>query len=66
LALLGAIDGPVKRAIFGENNARLYKFTPEQRPALENDRFAQLKENYQQAGAGRGNRTYGYVFKPTA
>jgi predicted TIM-barrel fold metal-dependent hydrolase len=63
---LGPADGQVKRAILGENNARLYKFSPQQRSSLENDRFAQIKENYQEQGAGRSNRTYGYIRKPTA
>jgi hypothetical protein len=63
---LGPADGPVKRAILGENNARLYNFTPGQRSALENDRFAQLKEDYRKNGADRSNLTYGYIHKPKA
>ena len=63
---LGPADGPVKRAIFGENNARLYHFNPQQRSALENDRFAQLKDDYERNGAARSNLTYGYIYKPTA
>jgi uncharacterized protein len=63
---LGPADGQVKRAILGENNARLYKFSPQQRSALENDRFAQIKEDYRKDGEGRSNRTYGYILKPTA
>ena len=63
---LGPADGQVKKAIFGDNNARLYNFTPQQRSALENDRFAQIKENYQAAGDSRSNRTYGYVRKRIA
>ena len=61
---LGPADGPIKRAILGENNARLYKFTREQRSSLENDRFARIKDDYQKQGASRSNRTYGYIFKP--
>ena len=63
---LGSADGPVKRAILGENNARLYNFTPQQRSALDNDRFAQVKENYRKDGQGRSNRAYGYIRKRTA
>jgi predicted TIM-barrel fold metal-dependent hydrolase len=63
---LGPADGQVKRAIFGDNNARLYSFTPKQRSALENDRFAQIKETYQKDGADRSNRTYGYIRKRIA
>ena len=61
---LGPADGPVKRAIFGENNARLYHFNAQQRSALDNDRFAQLKEDYERNGAARSNLTYGYIYKP--
>jgi len=61
---LGPADGPVKRAIFGENNARLYHFDAQQRSALDNDRFAQLKEDYERNGAARSNLTYGYIYKP--
>ena len=61
---LGPADGPVKSAIFGENNARLYHFNPQQRSALEHDRFAQLKEDYETNGAARSNLTYGYIYKP--
>jgi hypothetical protein len=63
---LGPADGPTKRAILGENNARLYNFTPQQRSALEHDRFAQIKEDYKKEGERRSNRTYGYILKPTA
>jgi predicted TIM-barrel fold metal-dependent hydrolase len=60
---LGPADGPVKNAIFGGNNARLYNYKPEQRAALESDRIAQYKEIYAREGAGRTNLAYGYVLK---
>jgi predicted TIM-barrel fold metal-dependent hydrolase len=63
---LGPADGPVKQAIFGDNNARLYNLTPQQRSALENDRFAELKESYEKNGRGRSNLTYGYIRKSSA
>ena len=56
---LGPADGPVKNAIFGETNARLYKY--ERRAALVGDRFAALKQEYEQAGAERSNLRYGYI-----
>ena len=56
---LGPADGPVKSAIFGETNARLYKY--ERRAALVGDRFAALKQEYEQAGAERSNLRYGYI-----
>ena len=56
---LGPADGPVKSAIFGETNARLYKY--ERRAALAGDRFAALKQEYGRAGAERSNLRYGYI-----
>jgi uncharacterized protein len=58
---LGAADGPVKRAIFGENSARLYNFTAAQRAALVTDKVALAKINYDQYGDGRTNLRYGYM-----
>jgi predicted TIM-barrel fold metal-dependent hydrolase len=58
---LGAADGPVKTAIFGETNARLYKYPIVQKSELVRDRFAQLRAQYEQEGPDRSNRTYGYV-----
>ena len=46
---LGAADGPVKSAIFGETNARLYKY--EKRTALATDRLAVHEEGLR----GRGS-----------
>ncbi len=65
-APLGAADGPVKKAIFGENSARLYKFTAAQRAALEHDVVTVAKANYEQFGEGRTNLRYGYMQKPRA
>ncbi len=60
-APLGAADGPVKNAIFGENNARLYAFDAKQRAALAGDRIAQGKAAYEREGGGRSNLAYGFV-----
>ena len=62
---LGPADGPVKTAIFGENNARLYKYPIQRKAELAHDRFAQLQEQYEQSGVGRSNRTYGYIRRRT-
>jgi uncharacterized protein len=56
---LGPADGPVKTAIFGENNARLYRY--ERRQALATDRLAALKAEYEAGGGLRSNLRYGYV-----
>lgn len=58
---LGAPDGPVKNAIFAENSARLYRFTPAMRAGLDNDVVARAKRIYDEQGDGRTNLAYGYV-----
>jgi predicted TIM-barrel fold metal-dependent hydrolase len=63
-APLGPADGPVKRAIFGENSATLYKY--DRRAELSTDRIAVAKATYEREGPGRTNRRYGYVTRPTA
>ena len=60
-APLGAADGPVKTAIFGGNNARLYGIDTARRTALGADRFAALKADYVERGPAPSNRRYGYV-----
>jgi predicted TIM-barrel fold metal-dependent hydrolase len=63
LAPLGPADGPVKNAVFGGNNARLYDYKPQQVAALEGDGIARYKEIYAREGAGRTNLAYGYALK---
>jgi uncharacterized protein len=63
---LGPADGAIKTMILGENNARLYKYTPEWRASLVTDRFAVMKEAYERSGSGRSNLRYGYVAKTSA
>ncbi len=63
-APMGPADGPVKSAILGENNARLYHVTPQHRASLANDRFALAKQSYDREGGDRTNLAYGYVAKP--
>jgi len=62
-APMGPADGPIKTAILGGNNARLYKFTPQQRSALENDKVTYYKDIYERNGPDRSNLAYGYVLK---
>lgn len=62
-APLGAADGPVKNAIFGENNARIYNYKADQRAALAHDKIAYNKAIYERHGEGRTNLAYGYVNK---
>jgi len=63
LAPLGPADGPVKTAVFGGNNARLYNFKPEQRAALDGDGIATYKALYARHGAGPTNLAYGYALR---
>ncbi|MGH7265263.1 MAG: amidohydrolase family protein [Candidatus Rokuibacteriota bacterium] len=61
-APLGPADGPVKRAILGETNAKLYKY--DRRAAgIEGDRVAVAKAAYEASGPARSNLRYGYVVK---
>ena len=61
-APLGPDDGPVKRAIFGENSAKLYAY--DRRAELTTDRIAVARATYEREGPGRTNRRYGYVTPP--
>ena len=55
-APLGAADGPVKTAIFGGNNARLYDIQPKRAMLeLKGDRFALMKAEYEKAGPEPSN-----------
>jgi len=56
---LGPADGAVKRAIFGENSARLYKY--KERAALVEDRITVAKAAYERDGPWRTNLQYGFV-----
>ena len=59
---LGPADGPVKTAIFGGNNARLYGIEPKKTQLdLKKDRYAVLKAEYEKAGPEPSNLRYGYV-----
>jgi uncharacterized protein len=61
-APLGAADGPVKTAIFGGNNARLYNIQPKRAMLdISGDRFAMMKAEYEKAGPEPSNTRYGYV-----
>ena len=64
-AALGAADSPVKRAVFGGNNARLYGINPVKAELeISRDKFAALKADYEKNGPQRTNRRYGYVTRP--
>src|SRR6516164_3821002 len=64
-APLGPADGPVKTAIFGDNNARLYGIQPKRAMLeLKGDRFALMKAKYEKAGAEPSHRPPGVCVKP--
>src|SRR5580700_4357066 len=61
-APLGAADGPVKTAVFGGNNARLYNIQPKRAMLeLKGDHLAMMKAEYEKAGPEPSNTRYGYV-----
>jgi hypothetical protein len=61
-APLGAADGPVKTAIFGDNNARLYNIQPKRAMLdVKGDRLAMMKAAYEKNGPEPSNTRYGYV-----
>ena len=62
-APMGPADGPVKTAILGGNNARLYGFSPKQQAAVLTDKVAYYKEIYERNGGDRTNLAYGYIRK---
>jgi predicted TIM-barrel fold metal-dependent hydrolase len=63
---LGAANGPIKSAIFGSTNARLYDYDIGRRGDIgpKRDRFALMKEEYERRGPARSNLRYGYVNGP--
>jgi hypothetical protein len=64
-AALGPADGPVKSAIFGGNNGRLYGVNPTKAGMeLRRDRFAVMKAAYERNGPEPSNTRYGYVRGP--
>jgi len=64
---LGPSDGPVKRAIFGGNSARLYGMRVKTaQHSITKDKIAAIKEEYLAAGGARTNARYGYVARTTA
>ncbi len=64
-APLGAANGPVKSAIFGGNNARLYNIDPKRAAVeLKQDKLSELKAEYERNGPARSNLRFGYVAGP--
>ena len=60
---LGAADGAVKQAIFGDNGLRVFGYT--KRAELGHpDRFTRMKAEYVQEGPSPSNLRYGYVHSP--
>ncbi|MDX1376623.1 MAG: hypothetical protein R3357_13730, partial [Burkholderiales bacterium] len=64
---LGGEDSAVKRAIFGDNSARLYdlRYRAEYE-RLGSDKLAQMKDAYALAGGERNNAYYGYIGRQKA
>src|SRR5262245_53848425 len=62
-APMGPAEGPVKTAILGGNNARLYGYSPKMQSAVNTDKVAYYKDLYERNGPDRSNRAYGYIQK---
>jgi predicted TIM-barrel fold metal-dependent hydrolase len=63
-APLGPADGDVKRAILGENAARMYRLAkPADYDALKGDVIEKMKAEYRKTGIGRSNTPFGYIGK---
>jgi hypothetical protein len=63
-APLGEAEGLVKSAIFGLNTARLFGINVRAaRNAMNGDRIATLKAEYERTGTDRSNLAYGWVLK---
>jgi len=63
---LGPADGPVKRAVFGGNSARLYGRRPKTAHGITADKILAIKAEYLAAGGARTNARYGFVARPTS
>ena len=63
---VGPADGPIKTAIFGGTNAKLYNYDLSKRSDIGpgKDRFARMKDEYEKSGPARSNLRYGYVRGP--
>jgi predicted TIM-barrel fold metal-dependent hydrolase len=63
---VGPADGPLKNAVFGGTNAKLYNYDMTKRSdiGVNRDRFARMKEEYERNGPARSNLRYGYVRGP--
>lgn len=59
-AELGPADGPVKRAIFGETSAKMYRYDVK-KAEWRGDRFAEIRSQYERQGRDPSNLRYGYV-----
>jgi predicted TIM-barrel fold metal-dependent hydrolase len=66
-APLGPATGPVKTAIFGDNNARLYNVDKTRLgAAIRSDKYSQQKRAYLEQGPDPSNLRYGYVNRARA
>ncbi len=64
-APLGDATGPVKTAIFGGNNARLYDIDPARAANdIGRDQLSSVKLAYEANGPARSNLRYGNVTGP--
>ena len=61
---MGDADSAVKRKVFGQNTARLYKYDIKSASeGISRDQIAVMKQEYKKEGVLRNNAFYGYVPK---
>jgi uncharacterized protein len=66
-APLGPATGPVKSAIFGGNNAKLYNIEIKKTDLeLKKDKLSAMKAEYDKQGREPSNLRHGYVAEPIA
>ena len=53
----------MKNAIFADTGLRLFGYA-RKADLAKPDRFAEMKAEYERAGASRSNRRYGYIHQP--
>jgi uncharacterized protein len=64
---LGGANSKVKRMIFGENSAKIYKYKIQaEYEDLGRDQLAMMKQMYENEGVERNDVAYGYVHKRSA
>jgi len=60
---LGPANGEIKNKVFADNGLRIFGYSQQHAEAIKNDRFAQIKAEYEKNGPSPSNLRYGYIRK---